>query len=68
LPAECEIKVFTLAGDWVNSFHHSDPTRGYKDWNLTSSVGQAISSGIYLFTIEDINRDNIQIGRFVIIK
>jgi hypothetical protein len=36
--------------------------------NLTSSVGQAISSGLYLFTVEDKKNGNVQVGKFVIIK
>jgi len=68
LPADCEVKIFTLAGDWVNTLSHHDPNRGYEDWNLTSHVGQAISSGLYLFTCQDLNNGKVQVGKFVIIK
>jgi len=68
LPAQCEIQIFTLAGDWVTTLRHSDPEKGYEDWNLTSSVGQAVSSGIYLFTVKDLTTGAIQVGKFVIIK
>jgi len=68
LPERCTVTIYTLAGDLVNTIHHADPTRGYEDWNLTSSVGQAISSGIYLFTAEDLNTGQVQVGKFVIIK
>ena len=68
LPQQCEIKIYTLAGDWVETIQHQDPMRGYEDWNLTSSVGQAISSGIYLFTVEDSNKGKVQVGKFVVIK
>ncbi|MDI6767113.1 MAG: hypothetical protein QME52_09855 [Bacteroidota bacterium] len=68
LPVQCEIKIFTLAGDLVGTIYHDNPTKGYEDWNLTSSVGQAVSSGIYLFTVEDKNSGKIQVGKFVIIK
>ena len=44
------------------------PHAGYEDWNLTSSIGQAISSGIYLFTVEDVANGKVQVGKFVIIK
>ncbi|MBP1647550.1 MAG: hypothetical protein H6Q30_995 [Bacteroidetes bacterium] len=68
LPADCEIKIFTLAGDLVNTISHHDPSRGYEDWNLTSYVGQAISSGLYLFTCQDLATGKVQVGKFVIIK
>ncbi|GBD92508.1 hypothetical protein BMS3Abin05_00080 [bacterium BMS3Abin05] len=68
LPARCEIKVYTLAGDLVTTILHNDPDRGYEDWNLTSHQGQAISSGIYLFTVKETQNNNIQVGKFVVIK
>ena len=68
LPALCEIKVYTLAGDLVDTIKHDDNIKGYEDWNLTSSVGQAISSGIYLYTVEDTKTGKVQVGKFVVIK
>ena len=68
LPPYCEIKIYTLSGDLVNTVWHESATRGYEDWNLTSSVGQAVSSGIYLFTVEDKTNGQVQVGKFVIIK
>lgn len=68
LPERCEIKIYTLAGDFVSTISHNDPSHGYEDWNLTSDIGQAISSGIYLFTVEDLNSGNVQVGKFVVIK
>lgn len=70
LPRKCEIKIYTSAGKLVKTIDHNamGTTIGYHDWNLTSSVGQAISSGIYLFTVEDRNNGEVQVGKFVIIK
>jgi hypothetical protein len=68
LPQSCDIKIYTLAGDLVNTIRHADVNKGYEDWNLTSSVGQAVSSGIYLFTCEDLASGKVQVGKFVIIK
>lgn len=68
LPAQCEIKIYTLAGDLIATRRHDDPTIGYEDWNLTSSVGQAIASGIYLFTVTDDKTGKVQVGKFVVIK
>jgi hypothetical protein len=68
LPARCEVTIFTLAGDIVDRLEHNDPEKGYVDWNLTSNIGQAVSSGIYLFTCEDKANGKVQVGKFVIIK
>lgn len=68
LPARCEIKVYTLAGELVSTILHNDPAQGYENWNLTSTVGQAISSGIYLFSVEDLQNGRVQVGKFVVIK
>ncbi len=70
LPARCKIKIYTLSGVLVNTINHDElgSNKGYQDWNLTSSVGQAIASGIYLFTVEDSRSHDVQVGKFVIIK
>jgi hypothetical protein len=68
LPERCELRIYTLAGDLVNTIRHENSSHGYEDWNLTSSVGQAISSGLYLFSVEDLNNGKVQIGKFVVIK
>lgn len=68
LPTQCVIKIYTLSGDLVDTIDHNNPERGYEDWNLTSRVGQAIASGIYLFSVEDTRTGKIQVGKFVVIK
>ncbi|RKY53619.1 MAG: hypothetical protein DRP92_03075 [Candidatus Neomarinimicrobiota bacterium] len=67
LPRNCEIKIYTLSGDLVYTHRH-DGSAGYWDWNLTSNVGQAIASGIYLFTVKDEISGKMQVGKFVVIK
>lgn len=68
LPSRCRIDIYTLSGTLVETLHHDDPIHGYEDWNLTSRVGQAISSGVYLFTVEDLETGRMQVGKFVVIK
>ena len=68
IPNPCEIKIYTLAGDLVQTIFHNDAERGFADWNLTSSVGQTVASGIFLFSVEDNKSGNVQVGKFVIIK
>jgi len=68
ISSPCEIKIYSLAGDLINTLHHNNPDRGYVDWNLTSTIGQTIASGIYLFSVEDTNNGKIHVGKFVVIK
>jgi len=68
VPSPAEIRIYTLAGDLVNTLYHDNPQVGIKDWNLTSKVGQTVASGIYLFTVEDKKNGKVQVGKFVIIK
>jgi len=68
LPNPCEIRIFTSAGDLVRTITHEDLIKGFEDWNLTSTIGQTIASGIYLFTVEDKKNGNVQVGKFVVIK
>jgi hypothetical protein len=68
LPELCQIKIFTLAGDLIRTLEHDDPVNSFENWNLTSTSYQAVSSGLYLFTVEDRNTGKVQTGKFVIIK
>ena len=68
LPNPCEIIIYTISGQYVNTLQHNDPMRGFEDWNLTSNVGQTIASGIYLFTVKDLDNGDVQVGKFVVIK
>ena len=67
LPSQCTIKIYTVSGEEVRVIKHDNINRGYADWNLTSSVGQTVAGGIYLFSVSDVIGNN-QIGKFVIVK
>jgi len=68
IPSPAEIKIYSSAGDLINTLRHDDPSVGIMDWNLTSYVGQTVGSGIYLYTVEDKKSGKIQVGKFVVIK
>jgi hypothetical protein len=68
LPVRCTIRIYTLAGDIIETLHHDDGTVSYHDWNLTSYVGQAVASGLYLFSVEDAGTGEVQVGKFVILR
>ena len=76
--ATCEIKVFTLAGDLVQTILH-DASRanetgdyastGTATWDLVSRNGQDVASGIYLYTVET-DTDDFEpfVGKFTVIR
>ena len=67
LPNPSTITIYTVSGKFVKKLDHNDSQRGFEDWNLTSDVGQAIASGVYMFTVKD-TKGNVQTGKFVVIK
>ena len=78
VPARSVLKIFTLAGDLVKTIRHN----GYANteelynydlnainWNLINENNQAVASGIYLYSVKDLDDDNFEhVGKFVIIK
>jgi 5-hydroxyisourate hydrolase-like protein (transthyretin family) len=65
--ARAHIKIFTLAGDFVQAIDH-DGTNGDGEaaWNLISRNGQDVESGVYLFTVD--SPRGHEIGKFVLIR
>jgi hypothetical protein len=88
LPQECEITIYTLAGDVVKTLKHTGDNAGSNirwfdsysikedqvfsggehAWDLITDNDQAIASGLYLFTVEDLNSGDIKRGKFLILK
>ncbi len=70
--AEFEHNSSTNNGDigWYNNF--SDDPRviagGEHSWDLQSNANQILSTGLYLFTVKDLDTGEIQTGKLVIIK
>jgi len=57
LPAQCTIRIFTVAADHVATLHHgpTEPrstTPTSTTWDLVSDSGKVIAPGIYIFYIE----------------
>jgi hypothetical protein len=81
LPEKCEVRIYTLAGDLVDSFNHSGYlfddaslnqngifSGGEHAWDIVSKFDQAIATGLYLYTVKDERTGDIHKGKFVIIK
>jgi hypothetical protein len=68
LPPRCTIKIYTLVGDLVQTLHHDDPVLGQREWDLLSSYGRVIATGLYIYVVEDLDTGEVQRGKLVIIK
>jgi hypothetical protein len=65
LPPTCTIDIFTLDGDLIQTLKHDDGT-GAATWDLRTSAGREISSGVYFYLVRT---DNAQkLDRFAVIK
>ncbi len=75
IPTKCKIRIYTLDGDLVQTLDHDETASasagsemvGAEDWNLITRNDQAVTSGIYVLSVEDADGE-IQTGKFVIIK
>ena len=94
LPPRCVIRIYTLAGDLVDSidfdqatyrpidirgiFDPTDPRNPERDlpvlsggmaaWDLVSRKDQGVASGLYLYSVEDRDGGDRQVGKFLIVK
>jgi len=63
---EVKIKIFTLAGDLVETIEQTNTDQSIAIWDLITRNEQAAVSGIYLYTVE--SDYGTHIGKFVIIQ
>ncbi len=67
LPAACTIRIYTAAGNLVQTLRHDGSPNGYVEWNLRSKDNLDIAPGLYIFHIEAEDLDSYT-GKFAIIK
>jgi len=68
LPANSEVRIYTIRGDPLVTLHHSDSIfDGSVSWNLRTREGLDISYGVYIYQI-DAGKLGTSIGKFAIIK
>ena len=79
LPAQCVIRIYTLDGDLVQEIRHDkNPNAsdaGYESWNLLTRNAQAVTAGLYLYTVQSSQgvwtEDGLKsthVGKIVILK
>lgn len=71
LPAECDIRIYTLFGDLVDTIEHriENGIRSSREsWGMITRNRQSLASGVYYFSVEDLETGDIEIGKFVVIR
>ena len=87
LPARCQIRVYSLAGEIVAEMDHDADTytgdiRWFEDfsapgrevaggihaWDILSDNSLRLSSGLYLFSVQDLDTGEAETGKFVILR
>lgn len=66
LPKRCTIRIFSYAGQLINTIEHDRDTYG-QPWYQITRKGQILASGVYFFVVED-DQGNRSTGKFVVIR
>jgi hypothetical protein len=66
LPEQCEILIYNIAGEHINTIEHNNDL-GYEYWDLRTKYGVEVAYGMYVFVIRTENGAKAN-GKFVIIK
>ncbi len=68
VPRECTIRIYTLAGELVDTIHHSSTIDdGKVFWDLRSRDNMNIAYGLYIFHVETPDEGSM-VGKFAVIK
>jgi len=68
LPADAQIRIYTLAGDLVDVFEHHDPDYGEHAWDMISQKDQPVATGLYICAVKDLNSGEVRTAKFLVIK
>lgn len=66
LPEQCEILIYNIAGEHINTIEHNN-NLGYEYWDLRTKYGVEVAYGMYVFVVRTENGAKAN-GKFVIIK
>lgn len=68
LPAHAQIRIYTLAGDLVDTFEHHDPEYGEHAWDMITSKDQPVATGLYICSVQNLDTGQVRIAKFLVIK
>jgi len=67
LTDESKINIYTVSGKLIKTIEHKSSSGSEKEeWNLSSTSGEEVSSGIYLYVIT--SAEGIKKGKISVIK
>ena len=52
LPSDATIKIYNLTGDLVATVDREQPEYSWEDWNVETSFGIPVASGIYIYVVD----------------
>ena len=67
LPQKCNIKIYTVTGEFVQLIDHENLTSGNAWWDLRSENNQVVAPGLYIYYVESDNGEE-HIGKFAVIR
>ena len=67
LPQKCNIRIYTISGEFVDEIIHDDAIDGNEYWDLKNSSGRKVAPGLYIYIVQ---ADNFKTttGKFAIIR
>jgi hypothetical protein len=66
LPNQCDIKIFTVAGDLVKTINHTDDL-GIEYWDMKNDEGLEVAYGLYVYVVKT-NDGKKHMGKFSVIR
>ena len=69
IPANCNIKIFTVSGIFVDEIIVSNtPENGIIHWDMLTRENLEIAAGMYIYHIESEMTGDSKLGKFAVIK
>ncbi|RKY61053.1 MAG: hypothetical protein DRP96_04300 [Candidatus Neomarinimicrobiota bacterium] len=69
IPAECDIKIFTISGYLVDEISvNNEPNNGIVQWDLLTKDGLEVAPGVYFYYLKSRKTGNVRRGKFAILK
>jgi hypothetical protein len=66
LPANCQIRIFNVAGDLIRELDHNSGT-GMRYWDLKNQQGLEVAYGLYVYVVKTPDGEK-RIGKFSLIR
>lgn len=69
IPAQCDIKIFTVSGVLVDEMHvNNSADNGTAHWDMQTKEGLEIAAGMYIYHIKSTATGEEKTGKFAVIK